>query len=96
MKKRIISALLLVAMVLTLLAACSSNKAITADDAKQIVMEELGLSEEQASQMHVHIATHDGVACYSVYVTVGGVSMEYLVHGKTGEIISSGEGSHSH
>ena len=95
MKKSLII-ILSVALLLTLLAGCGS-KALTAEDAKQIALKDLGVTAEQVADIHVHIATSDdGAACYSIYLTVNGKQMEYLIHGTTGEIIHSGEGSHSH
>ena len=96
MLKRLTAILLLACAVLTLLAACNSKKALTSEAAQQIALNDLGVTEEQVSDIHVHITTNDGAACYSIYVTVNGVQMEYLIHGTTGEILSSGEGSHSH
>ncbi len=93
MKKRLFAALLLVAMLLSL-AACGSKKSISEADAKKIVLEDLGKAESEVSGMHVHVATHEGVGCYSIHVTVDGVSMEYMIHGATGDIISKGEGGH--
>jgi uncharacterized membrane protein YkoI len=94
--KKIVTILLSAALLLALLVGCSSQ-ALTTDDAKQIALKDLGLTEAQVSDVHVHIATSDdGAACYSVYLTANGKQMEYLIHGTTGEIIHSGEGSHSH
>lgn len=95
MTKRIAALLLLVCMAVTLLAACNTNDAIDTEKAKQIALEDMGITEDQAD-VHVHIAEHEGVACFSVYITYNGAQTEYLIHGKTGEIVSKGAGSHSH
>ena len=94
--KKYVAIALSVILLLTLLAGCG-NKALTADDAKQIALKDLGISEAQVSDVHVHLTTdEDGAACYSIYLTVNGTQMEYLIHGSTGEILHSGEGNHSH
>lgn len=94
--KKIMTAILAAALLVALLAGCGS-KALSADDAKKVVLKDLGVTESQVTDIHVHIAnSDDGTACYSIYLTVNGKQMEYLIHGITGEILSSGEGSHSH
>lgn len=95
MTKRMIAILLVVCMAAALLAACG-NKAVDSESAKQIALKDMGITEDQA-EVHVHIAENeDGIACYSVYVTYNGEQTEYMIHGKTGEILSKGAGSHSH
>lgn len=94
--KKTICMILSAVLLLALLAGCN-NGPLDSEDAKQVVLKDLGVSESQVSDIHVHITTDDnGDACYSIYLTVNGKQMEYLVHGTTGEIIHSGEGSHSH
>lgn len=93
MTKRLTAILVLLCMVLALFAACDSKKAITAEEAQQIVLDHAGVTESQASDVHTHITTNaEGIACYSIHITINGTSYEYLVHGKTGEILSYGEG----
>ena len=95
MVKRFVTILVLLAMVLSVFAACDTNKAITGEEAEQIVMEHAGVTESQVSDIHTHVTTNDeGVACYSIHITINGTSYEYLVHGMTGEILSYGEGGH--
>lgn len=94
MKKQILVILLLCCMIFGLLAGCK-EETIDAAKAKQIVLEELGMSEAEANP-HVHAGEHDGKPCYSVYVTIGGVTMEYQVDMETGEILAVNKSSHSH
>lgn len=95
MTKRITAILALVCVLFILLAACDSSKAITAEEAQKIVLEHAGVTEDQVSDVHTHVATNDeGVACYSIHVTINGTSYEYLIHGITGEVLSYGEGGH--
>lgn len=95
MTKRIIAMVLLACMALTLLAACNTNKAIDSDEAKKIALQDMGIKENQA-EVHVHITDYEGVASFSVYVTYEGAQTEYIIHGKTGEILHKGAASHSH
>lgn len=96
MKKRLISMIVLAALLTALLAACGSgSSALTAEEAQQAVMKHAGTSASQVSDIHTHITTgSDGEPCYSIHITIDGVSYEYLVHGITGEILSYGEGGH--
>lgn len=95
MLKRSIAILALVCVLFALLAACNSNKAITGEEAEEIVMKHAGVTESQVSDVHTHVTTNDeGVACYSIHITINGTSYEYMVHGVTGEILSYGEGGH--
>lgn len=88
---------LIISVVLLLSLCACGSKALTTDDAKAVVLKDLGVTESQVSNIHVHITnSEDGTPCYSVYLTVNGKQMEYLIDGATGEILSAGEGSHSH
>lgn len=93
MKKRIIAILLLVSM-LAMLTACGS-KEITPEKAQKIVLEDLGVSADEA-ELHLHIGEHEGTPCYSIYVTIEGETLEYLIDSATGEILAINESSHSH
>lgn len=92
--KRIIAILLLACMAVTLLAACSS--AIDTEKAKQIALKDMGIKENQATAVDTHITEYEGVASYSVYITYNGAQTEYIINGKTGEILHKGPSSHSH
>lgn len=89
---------ILVLLMLTVFTACKEKSdVVTSEEAQKIAMEDLGVSEKEVASIHSHVQDHDGVPCYSIYVTVGTVEYEYLISAYTGEIISSGEGSgHSH
>ena len=98
MKKRMIAMLLIAVMMLSLLAGCNKNKAITAEEAQEIVVAHAGADGKTVGDVHVHIEENDaGEVCYSVQVTVARQTYTYLVHSMTGEILSITEGSgHSH
>ncbi len=94
--KKWITMVLVLCMALSLLAGCKKkDEPLTSEKAKQIVLEELGMSESQAKP-HVHTGEHEGRACYCVYVTVDGTNMEYKVDGKTGEILAISKSGHTH
>lgn len=93
MKKRMLALALLVALVLPVLAACGGP--ITQAKAEQIALEDLQVTADEAT-CHTHVSTVDGQSCYTIYVTVGTQSYEYVVNG-SGEILSSGISTgHSH
>lgn len=98
MKKRMFAALLLACLLLGALTACDKDEALTADEAKQIVIDHSGADVRESSDVHVHLGENDkGEVCFNVYITVDGKSYTYVVHARTGEILSITEGSsHSH
>ena len=96
MTKRLICLLVMAAMMLCMLAACGKEGPLTVDDAKAIVLEDLGVKESKVSSIDVHITTVDGAACYLVYVTYNDENFEYVVNGLTGEILSAEESDHGH
>ncbi len=97
MTKRIVSLLMIAVLVIGLLAACGNDGPLTTDDAKQVVLEDLGIKEKDVDSLDVHITTAaDGTACYLVYVTVDGEHLEYVIDGLSGEILSKEEADHGH
>ena len=95
MTKRVIAMVLVVCMAMALLAACSSNDVVDIEKAKQIALADMGIKESDA-EVHAHITEYEGIAGYSVYINYQGAQTEYIIHGKTGEILHKGAGSHSH
>ena len=93
MKKRIIAVLMLVCMALGMMTACSQE--MTPEKAQKIVLQHLGVKESDV-EMHVHVGDHDGIPCYSIYVTMDGETKEYLVDSTTGEILEIRDSSHAH
>lgn len=97
MKMRLLALIAALCLLTGLLAACSSEpEVITIEEAQQIVLDDLGVSADEVSDIHTHIGTVDGIACYNISVTVGSVSKTYSINSTTGEIISVTDGGHSH
>ena len=94
MKKRVVSLVVLICLLVSLLAACGDGT-ITKEKAQQIALKDMGVSASEAT-VHVHIGEYEGMPCYSVYVTVDGKTMEYLIDSNSGEILLVQESSHSH
>ena len=96
MTKRILICLLLAALLCGMLAACNSNKLISAEEAKSIALKDMGITEDQAKSIDIHPAVGEGEPMFSIYITYNGKTMEYVINAISGEIISKGESSHSH
>lgn len=88
MKLRILAILVLAAMMLSLFAACSSNEVLTDKEAQQIALEDAGLADFNISA-HSHFSVHEGEPQFEVHFSHAGQEYEYLIHGRTGEILSS-------
>ena len=73
----------------------NNDDKISSDEAFEIVLNDLGLTSQEAGSPHIHEGTHEGQPCYNIYVTANGKSLTYVVSMK-GEILHKGEGSHSH
>ncbi len=96
MTRRILALLAVAVLLVSLLAACKKDDGIVdQEEAVQIVLDEIGLTEEQANP-HVHPTTVEERVCWGVYVTVKGKNMLYVVDSTTGEILSAEESTHKH
>jgi hypothetical protein len=96
MKRSIFAILAIAVLLVGLLAGCKKDDGfIDKEEALQIVLDKIGMTQEQANP-HVHVTEVDGLTCWNIYVTVEGKSMEYVVHSLTGEILSVKESNHSH
>ena len=73
----------------------NNNVTITSDEAFEIVLEDLGLTSEEADSPHIHEGNYEGQPCYNIYVTANGESLTYVVSTK-GDILHKGVGEHSH
>jgi len=91
--KKWIALLLLAAILCGMLAGC--GKKITAEEAYQIVLDDLGAAASLAESPHVHEATYEDKPCFNIFVTVDGLSLQYIVS-ESGKILHKGPGEHSH
>lgn len=91
MKIRIVTILLLAAMMLSLLTACKDNSVsvITAEEAQAIALEDAGLSAGDVTDIHTHVGSYQDVPCYSIHITIGNTEYEYVIAAGTGEILHS-------
>ena len=97
MTKRLIALAVIAVMLLGLLVACGKSGPLTTDDAKKVVLNDLGVKESKVDSIDIHITSAaDGTACYAVYVTINGEHLEYVVNGLTGEILSVQEADEGH
>lgn len=91
--KKWITILLLAALLCGMLAGC--GKKITAEEAWQIVLDDLGAAASLAESPHVHEATYENKPCFNIFVEVNGLSLQYIVS-ENGKILHKGPGEHSH
>ena len=90
MLKKTVVLVLIVCLLGTLLCACSGTK-ITAEEAYQIVLKDLGDLASSVENPHIH-ESKDG---YNIYLTANGLQLAYLVS-YSGKIVSKGPGGHIH
>ncbi len=93
--KKWIAILLLAGILCGLLAGCKKN--ITAEEAYQIVLKDMGVLAEKAEAPHIHESTYEDKPCYNIFITVAnGETLQYVVS-TTGKILYKGIGEeHSH
>lgn len=90
MKIRVITILVLAALMLSLLTACNDDASvITPEKAQEIALEDAGLSAKDVTDVHTHVSSYEDVACYSIHITVDGTEYEYMIAAGTGEILYS-------
>ena len=93
--KKTIALLLVVCLVGTLFCACGGKK-ITAQEAYEIVLKDLGAAADKAASPHIHEGTFEGKACFNIFINVDGADLVYVVS-DTGKILHKGPGGgHSH
>ena len=93
MKKRVLSLLVLVTLLLGVFTACGNNDVLTPEQAQKIAVEDAGFTVKQATDIHTHIVTEEGVPCFSVHFSAGGKDFSYVISAADGTILSGGEGS---
>ena len=93
----IVAAVVLLGIVIAVAAGSGEQDGpLTPNEAKKIVLQDLGISESKADSVHAHTTTENGKACYLIYVTVDGENWEYIVDGFSGEILTKAENDHGH
>ena len=98
MTKRVIAILLSACLLCALLCACRTEEKkedITADQAWQIVLSDLGQLADQAQSPHIHTGTYGNQSCYNIFFDLKGESLMYAVS-FSGKILHKGAASHSH
>ncbi len=90
--KKTIAVLLLVCILCGTLAGC---KDLTAEGAYQVVLDDLGSAAAMAEPPHIHESTYEGQPCFNIFITVNGMSLQYIVS-TNGKILHKGPGEHSH
>lgn len=91
MAKKWIALLLLVCILGSMLIGCKGK--ITADEAAQIALAEIGIQPAEAP--HVHESTYENKPCFNVFISVGELSLVYVIS-DTGNILYSGPSDHHH
>ncbi len=92
--KKVIALLLMACLMCGMLAGC--GKKVTAEEAYQVVLDDLGEALAATAQTpHIHESTYEGKPCFNIFVTVNGLSMQYIIS-ETGKILHKGPGEHSH
>ena len=92
--KKFIAFFLIICMMAAMLCGCGDD-VISAEKAQKIVLKDLNVSAKDVT-MHTHPATYEHEACYSIYVTVNGKTLEYIIKATDGEILAINESEHSH
>ena len=95
--KKIIAFVLLATLLLGVLAGCSKNEFLTAEQAQKVALKDLGIKASQAESMHTHWGTDEsGAPTYSIHITVDGEDYEYLIRAADGEILTVKQGDIQH
>ena len=98
----IIASIVVVALIalIAIFAGSGSNDGgpLDTDDAKKVVLNDLGVKESKVDSLHIHTSEENGIPCYLIYVTYNGENLEYLINGLTGEILEKEktDSGHSH
>ena len=91
-----VAAVVLLGIVIAVAVGGKSDGPLSVDDIKTVVLNDLGVRESQAGEIHAHPTTFEGAACYTVYITAGGKNWEYMIDAFTGEVLSKTENDHGH
>lgn len=92
MKKRIIALVALMALALSLFAACAKKDDkghITAEQAQKIALETVGVSKKDKYEVHTHVEEIDGKPCFTVHVVLMYWEHAVVIDAITGEVLSN-------
>ena len=94
MKKQIFAIALLATMLVSILCGCGKTATVdlttakvTPEEAQQIVMDALGITQEQFLSPSVHYGEYDGDFCYNVIFATLEKDYQFVVSATTGEIL---------
>ena len=87
MKKRILALCMAVLLVGALFAGCGGNDIVTEEEAKEMAMEHAGIREADIEDIHIHLVTENGLACYSVHITTATKETSVIIDIASGEIV---------
>ena len=85
--RKLLAVLVAAIMLLTVLTACG-DKAISAEKAQEIALEDAGLTAKEVDDVHAHVTTYENTPCYNIHITVGGTEYNYNIS-SNGEILSN-------
>ena len=88
MKKRIIAMIALLMLALSPFTGCKKNKTVTSQEAQEIALKAAGLTAGQVDDVHVHVTSYEGAACYQIHITVGQVEHTFYID-QSGEILNA-------
>lgn len=86
----------LIAVIAIFVGGGNDGGPLDVNDAKKIVLNDLGVKESKVESPHIHTTEVDGIPCYLVYITYDGHNWEYVINGLTGEILEKEESDSGH
>ena len=91
MNRRMIAFIMMLVLLVSMLCACGGKKSsvLTPEEAQKIVLKDAGLSAKDVEDIHTHVETYEGTACYNIHITLDGEEYSYLIDAKTGDILYS-------
>ena len=88
--KKLIAVLLVITMLLSFAACGNKNKVYTQEEAIAIALKDANLKDYDDA--HAHVTTENGTVCFSIHITAGDTTYNYMIAAQGGEILSSGIG----
>ena len=85
--KKLLVFILMLALVVSFFAGCGNKGFLEAADAQKIALEDLGIKEKDADNIHVHVGDAEEGPAYSIHIDYNGLTYEYVILAATGEIV---------